>query len=150
VVELLTVRQASISEYLPRIFVCSNISLQLTPFSLLFVLLIKVAMSSNGSNVSMKVGDDEPDDWFAVWIPFSGLKLTQVAQGQANIQYWMLRSIFSSHLLFSYVYLRDKAENMKLTDCYFEKKDWRACQKEVRLFYILAVKCGYMYSNDII
>ncbi|KAI0839937.1 hypothetical protein F5Y06DRAFT_18650 [Hypoxylon sp. FL0890] len=22
-------------------------------------------------------------------------------------------------------------ENMKLTDCYYEKKDWRACKKEV-------------------
>ena len=23
-------------------------------------------------------------------------------------------------------------ENAKLTDCYFEKKDWRACKEEVR------------------
>jgi hypothetical protein len=22
-------------------------------------------------------------------------------------------------------------ENMKMTDCYFEKKDWRVCKKEV-------------------
>ncbi|KAH6647804.1 hypothetical protein BKA67DRAFT_578613 [Truncatella angustata] len=25
-------------------------------------------------------------------------------------------------------------ENMKLTDCYFEKKDWRACAKEMEIF----------------
>lgn len=24
-------------------------------------------------------------------------------------------------------------ENTKLTDCYYEKKDWRACKEEVRI-----------------
>lgn len=28
-----------------------------------------------------------------------------------------------------FVYLQD--ENMKMTDCYFEKKDWRKCKDEV-------------------
>lgn len=36
----------------------------------------------------------------------------------------------------SWVILRSHAdwyadENMKLTDCYYEKKDWRLCKKEV-------------------
>jgi cytochrome c oxidase assembly factor 4 len=26
-------------------------------------------------------------------------------------------------------------ENMKMTDCYFEKKDWRLCKNEVRCFH---------------
>lgn len=44
--------------------------------------LIKRAMSSG--NGSMKVGDDEPDDWLAVWIPFSNLALTQLRIGTSE------------------------------------------------------------------
>ena len=28
-------------------------------------------------------------------------------------------------------------ENAKMTDCYFEKKDWRACAGEVSLFHCI-------------
>lgn len=27
-------------------------------------------------------------------------------------------------------------ENMRMTDCYYEKKDWRACTKEASTFII--------------
>lgn len=27
--------------------------------------------------------------------------------------------------------LTDAAEQLKMNDCYFEKKDWRSCKKEV-------------------
>ncbi|KAF2396174.1 hypothetical protein EJ06DRAFT_500605 [Trichodelitschia bisporula] len=26
------------------------------------------------------------------------------------------------------------AENLNMTDCYYEKKDWRACKKEMKIF----------------
>ncbi len=32
----------------------------------------------------MKVGDDEPDDWLAVWIPFSNFTLTQLHIGTSE------------------------------------------------------------------
>ena len=32
-------------------------------------------------------------------------------------------------------------ENMKLTDCYYEKKDWRACKNEVSWLDVLG-SCG--------
>ncbi|KAI1078771.1 hypothetical protein F5B20DRAFT_581807 [Whalleya microplaca] len=35
-------------------------------------------------------------------------------------------------------------ENMKLTDCYFEKKDWRACKKEMEVFR----QCWKRHNND--
>ena len=48
---------------------------------------------------------------------------------------------------------------MKLTDCYFEKKDWRACQKEVSVFlwlrfgheiqtYLLTIQYRCKYSKN--
>lgn len=30
-------------------------------------------------------------------------------------------------------------ENAKMTDCYFEKKDWRACAAEVRISFIISL-----------
>ncbi|CAJ2505503.1 Uu.00g128970.m01.CDS01 [Anthostomella pinea] len=35
-------------------------------------------------------------------------------------------------------------ENMKLTDCHFEKKDWRACTKEMEVFRA----CWKKHNND--
>ncbi|KAF2006837.1 hypothetical protein P154DRAFT_421525 [Amniculicola lignicola CBS 123094] len=35
-------------------------------------------------------------------------------------------------------------ENMKLTDCYYEKKDWRACKKEMEIFRA----CWKKQGND--
>ncbi|KAI2608035.1 CHCH domain-containing protein [Hypoxylon sp. NC1633] len=35
-------------------------------------------------------------------------------------------------------------ENAKLTDCYFEKKDWRACKKEMEIFKA----CWKKHHND--
>ncbi|EGY16192.1 uncharacterized protein VDAG_07356 [Verticillium dahliae VdLs.17] len=35
-------------------------------------------------------------------------------------------------------------ENMKLTDCYFEKKDWRKCTEEMATFK----KCWKLQGND--
>ncbi|KAF2687259.1 hypothetical protein K458DRAFT_296860 [Lentithecium fluviatile CBS 122367] len=35
-------------------------------------------------------------------------------------------------------------ENMKLTDCYYEKKDWRACKKEMDIFR----ECWKKHDND--
>ncbi|KAI0014874.1 hypothetical protein F4780DRAFT_784700 [Xylariomycetidae sp. FL0641] len=35
-------------------------------------------------------------------------------------------------------------ENMKMTDCYFEKKDWRACKKEMEIFR----ECWKRNNND--
>jgi hypothetical protein len=35
-------------------------------------------------------------------------------------------------------------ENMKMTDCYFDKKDWRQCKEEVRGRYpFLAIFKAY-------
>ncbi len=30
-----------------------------------------------------------------------------------------------------------------MNDCYFEKKDWRACKKEVRLPTVLGIQCPF-------
>lgn len=45
---------------------------------------------------------------------------------------------------------------MKLTDCYFEKKDWRACQKEVfsyslvvKYFPLLTIQHRCRYSKNV-
>ncbi|KAF2712061.1 hypothetical protein K504DRAFT_400493 [Pleomassaria siparia CBS 279.74] len=35
-------------------------------------------------------------------------------------------------------------ENMKLTDCYYEKKDWRVCKKEMEVFK----ECWKRNGND--
>ncbi|KAI1411451.1 CHCH domain-containing protein [Hypoxylon sp. FL1857] len=35
-------------------------------------------------------------------------------------------------------------ENAKLTDCYYEKKDWRACKKEMEIFRA----CWKKHNND--
>ncbi|KAI4860874.1 hypothetical protein F4820DRAFT_91703 [Hypoxylon rubiginosum] len=35
-------------------------------------------------------------------------------------------------------------ENAKLTDCYFDKKDWRACKKEMEIFRA----CWKKHNND--
>ncbi|KAI0846420.1 hypothetical protein F5Y00DRAFT_145419 [Daldinia vernicosa] len=35
-------------------------------------------------------------------------------------------------------------ENTKLTDCYYEKKDWRACKKEMEIFKA----CWKKHNND--
>ncbi|KAI3321324.1 hypothetical protein HD806DRAFT_537507 [Xylariaceae sp. AK1471] len=35
-------------------------------------------------------------------------------------------------------------ENAKLTDCYYEKKDWRACKKEMEIFRA----CWKKHDND--
>ncbi|KUJ20675.1 uncharacterized protein LY89DRAFT_695255 [Mollisia scopiformis] len=35
-------------------------------------------------------------------------------------------------------------ENAKMTDCYFEKKDWRQCKDELETFR----KCWKQHQND--
>ncbi|KAF9740156.1 hypothetical protein PMIN06_003777 [Paraphaeosphaeria minitans] len=35
-------------------------------------------------------------------------------------------------------------ENMRLTDCYYEKKDWRLCKKEMEVFRA----CWKKHGND--
>ncbi|KAI8631154.1 hypothetical protein F5Y19DRAFT_473553 [Xylariaceae sp. FL1651] len=35
-------------------------------------------------------------------------------------------------------------ENARLTDCYFERKDWRACKKEMEIFRA----CWKRHNND--
>ncbi|KAG8423983.1 hypothetical protein J3458_000824 [Metarhizium acridum] len=35
-------------------------------------------------------------------------------------------------------------ENMKMTDCYFERKDWRACAAEMEEFK----QCWKRHGND--
>ncbi|KAH7077533.1 hypothetical protein BKA63DRAFT_410948 [Paraphoma chrysanthemicola] len=35
-------------------------------------------------------------------------------------------------------------ENAKLTDCYYEKKDWRACKQEMETFR----QCWQRHGND--
>lgn len=35
-------------------------------------------------------------------------------------------------------------ENAKLTDCYYEKKDWRVCKKEMEIFR----ECWKRQGND--
>ncbi|PQE31008.1 CHCH domain-containing protein [Rutstroemia sp. NJR-2017a WRK4] len=36
------------------------------------------------------------------------------------------------------------AENSKMTNCYFEKKDWRLCKQELETFR----KCWTKHQND--
>jgi hypothetical protein len=46
-------------------------------------------------------------------------------------------SVFGNHFLTIWI-----AENTKMNDCYFEKKDWRLCKNEVReasSFEVLAI-----------
>ncbi|RCI16390.1 hypothetical protein L249_2603 [Ophiocordyceps polyrhachis-furcata BCC 54312] len=38
----------------------------------------------------------------------------------------------------------DECENTKLTDCYFDKKDWRACTAEMEQFR----QCWRRNGND--
>ena len=38
--------------------------------------------------------------------------------------------------------LLDQAEQTKMNDCYFDKKDWRICGKEVRTCRTNSLSCG--------
>jgi len=37
------------------------------------------------------------------------------------------------------MFMKDAAENTRMNDCYFEKKDWRLCKEEVRNFDLATV-----------
>ena len=56
-------------------------------------------------------------------------------QGQAHLQHGMCRYAPPRPVLSSFplpaLTQGDPDENAKMTDCYFEKKDWRACKDEV-------------------
>jgi len=41
-------------------------------------------------------------------------------------------------------------ENLKLTDCYFEKKDWRACKREVSICLVSHLLPCRTYEFDMI
>ncbi|EGE08227.1 hypothetical protein TEQG_07155 [Trichophyton equinum CBS 127.97] len=74
---------------------------------------------------TVQVDDDEPDDW-----------------------YLSSASLFSS----LFVCLRDKRifstgcadEQLKMNDCYYAKRDWRACSKEMQAFR----ECWKRHGND--
>ncbi|CRK36191.1 hypothetical protein BN1708_006965 [Verticillium longisporum] len=69
--------------------------------------------------------DDEPDEWD------KRIFSTGCAGG-------LLRDLGAPHPL------TVADENMKLTDCYFEKKDWRKCTEEMATFK----KCWKLQGND--
>ncbi|KFH47516.1 Cytochrome oxidase assembly factor-like protein [Hapsidospora chrysogenum ATCC 11550] len=72
-------------------------------------------------------GDDEPDEWYT---PPGFQPLTaERARGTRD------KRIFSTGCA---------EENAKMTDCYFEKKDWRACAKEMEQFK----QCWKQHGND--
>ncbi|KAA8615485.1 CHCH domain-containing protein [Pyrenophora tritici-repentis] len=70
--------------------------------------------------------DDEPDDWD------KRIYSTGCAGTLADA-----KPEPSSNLLRS-------DENAKLTDCYYEKKDWRACKQEMEIFR----QCWQRHGND--
>jgi hypothetical protein len=56
--------------------------------------------------------------------------LTTWIQGQKNLQYrlpWYARPLPNLAILL----LNGLDEQLKMNDCYYDKKDWRACRKEV-------------------
>jgi cytochrome c oxidase assembly factor 4 len=73
--------------------------------------------------------DDEPDDWCVNW----GLLLASADErpgtSESSVQAAQVREVAVNHRIG--LILPD--ENAKLTDCYYEKKDWRACKVEVSL-----------------
>ncbi|KAK6615404.1 CHCH domain-containing protein [Botrytis cinerea] len=75
--------------------------------------------------------DDEPDEWdkriFSTGCAGKSRILNQstIEKGEANAE-------------------SPAEENSKMTDCYFEKKDWRLCKAELDTFK----KCWKKHQND--
>ncbi|KAH9877160.1 hypothetical protein IAQ61_002523 [Plenodomus lingam] len=92
--------------------------------------------------------DDEPDEWYDLWISYSSLTLHHPFHLHTNIQPQTPRPTNTCPCAGP----RDKRifstgcadENAKLTDCYYEKKDWRACKAEMEIFR----QCWRRYGND--
>ena len=84
--------------------------------------------------------DDEPDDWYGKCSARRSTRMLTAVQGQAHIQYRMFRC--GSSRLRRCMSLMIEVENAKLNDCYFDKKDWRACKDEVRLIADFASVVG--------
>jgi cytochrome c oxidase assembly factor 4 len=92
--------------------------------------------------------DDEPDDWYVVVVVLCEMRRSDLgkrrpALSEANelTQETRDKRIYSTGCA---------DENTKLTDCYYEKKDWRACKQEVSFvmaclryfFWILGPRSG--------
>ncbi|TVY87316.1 Cytochrome oxidase assembly factor [Lachnellula willkommii] len=74
--------------------------------------------------------DDEPDDW----------DKRIFSTGCAGELILPRASVFQTHLLM----IMFTAENTKMNDCYYEKKDWRLCKNELELFR----QCWKQQQND--
>jgi hypothetical protein len=93
-------------------------------------------MSNENKDVQKVDLDDEPDEWYAC--PKGTAELNNVAvsrlttsQGQENIQHWLRRYGDGRFKVSDSDVDVQADENARLTDCYYAKKDWRACKKEV-------------------
>lgn len=79
--------------------------------------------------------DDEPDEWFVRCCRIAMRNgVADGRQGQENLQHWLLRCVDQSggRLLQDAGLMRAHSEeNTALNDCFYEKKDWRACKDEV-------------------
>ncbi|KAL6152103.1 hypothetical protein ACJQWK_04848 [Exserohilum turcicum] len=68
--------------------------------------------------------DDEPDDWWE-----------QLRAQREQADNGRDKRIYSTGCA---------DENAKLTDCYYDKKDWRACKQEMEIFR----QCWERHGND--
>ncbi|RMZ19159.1 hypothetical protein D0859_16851 [Hortaea werneckii] len=73
--------------------------------------------------------DDEPDDWWVCWMERIRKWIAVADHGIRD------KRIFSTGC---------SDENAKLNDCFFEKKDWRACKDEMEAFK----QCWKRQGND--
>jgi cytochrome c oxidase assembly factor 4 len=90
-------------------------------------------MSNDAAKVapaSTQVDDDEPDEWCAQLILFSKNRADDDFLGTRGFSARAAQVRINHHLVVAML-KKGTDENMKLTDCYYEKKDWRACKKEV-------------------
>ncbi|KAL2366256.1 hypothetical protein RJZ56_000713 [Blastomyces dermatitidis] len=98
-----------------------------------------MSKSENNPPVTQTVDDDEPDEWYEpslLRLLGPGNKVSALDwSANAPIQFCRDKRIFSTGCA---------AEQLKMNDCYYEKRDWRACKKEMEAFR----ECWKRHGNE--
>lgn len=82
--------------------------------------------------------DDEPDDWYVKYFKIYLLMRSQGAKSgtsESSAQAAPVNIHFTLPGTRGADVTGRAVENTKLNDCYYEKKDWRACKNEVCINY---------------
>ena len=131
------------SEYLESDSNCNSFTTQRTT---------QFTMSKDESNAKAAAAvedDDEPDEWYVCVLRLLHHQSNLCRDKRIYSTGCAGKSRTSMEMYGNEQELtegRHVDENMKMTDCYFEKKDWRLCKAEVRSFTLhLALSRMFIY-----